>query len=143
MRAGMVATGLYAGERWAGLMWGDDLPWAALASACFGGLLLIEAYRMRRKTRDDDPATRGVMREVLAANNLELQSIRDAAQNLPMEPLGADGTTYGSLPNGTNLVKLPDGSFRLALPVRIAGKATALMSAGSATLTVIKPEDRS
>ena len=117
----MAATGLYAGERWAGVMWrADDFPWAAVAAACFGLLLIWESIRIITAKKDDEPLTVGKYRQELAANNLELQSIRDAATRLPMEPLGSDGATLGRLPDGANLVKLSDGSFRLALPIHLS-----------------------
>ncbi|MDE0704305.1 MAG: hypothetical protein OXH59_11330 [Rhodospirillaceae bacterium] len=119
----------------------DDMPWLAIAAACFGTLLLIESYRIFKKTKDDDPATRGILREALEANSLELQSVRAAAEKVDMVPLGDDGTIFGKLPEGTNLVKLPDGTFRLAMPVRLSASIPLYAAGGSAEPTVMKADD--
>ena len=135
----MAATGLYAGERWAGVMWAaDDMPWIAIAAGCFGVLLIIESVRIFSAKKDTSLATLGDLKEWSVASNLELQSIRDAAEKLPMEPLGADGTELVRLPNNTNLVKLPDGSFRLALPVRLRASLDVVTLTESDDLKIVK-----
>ena len=129
----MAATGLYATERLAGVMWGaDDFPWAVVAAGCFGVLMIWESIRIFTSKKDDAPVTVGKLNEALTARDLEIRSVRKTIEALDMKPLGAEGASVATLPNGTNAVKMPDGTIRLALPK----KASIRFSAGVPTVTV-------
>ena len=68
-----------------------------------------------------------------------VRGLRETVRSLTQEPLGA-GHTYARLPAGTNIVSMADGTYRLALPVRIAGRGRAHFPSGSAKLTVRKSD---
>lgn len=140
----MAATGLYAGERWAGVMLvTDNLPWLTLAAASLGVLMLIESYRAFTAKEGDKPATKqdvldlsGDVVAALAARDLALKKFKEIVSTLPSEPVGAEGAKLTKLPAGANLVEMPDGSFDLALPVRVSatfeGGLAGTLSAGVA-----------
>ena len=111
-----------------------DIPWWVVFALVIVASSLLSIL-VTHSRKDDAPVTKGDLKEQLAANNLELQGIRDAADKLPMEALGTDGAECARLPEGTNLVKTPAGDFRLALPVNLGvsfGPATAVATFGVA-----------
>ena len=64
-----------------------------------------------------------------------VQGLKETINSLPQHPL-ADGHTYATLPNGTNIVTMGDGTVRLALPIRVsAGESNHKWSTSQPTVT--------
>ena len=118
-----------------------DIPWP-IVGVCALIACSVWVILTKRSRQDDAPLTKGDLKEQLAANNLELQSIRNAAKKLYMEPLGTEGAEHAPLPEGAKLVKTPDGNIRLALPINLgmsfSGTATGAFKAG---ITLDKGKD--
>ena len=79
-----------------------------------------QAAAKARKDEAERQEAQEILRE-LRARDVSLDEIRVASGGLKQEPLGDTGHTYATLPDGTNIVSMADGSYRLALPVRLAG----------------------
>ena len=97
--------------------------------------------QMRFRNPDAAPVTKADLQEILAAHNQEIRDIRQVVNDLPMEPLGEDGTTYARLPDGANVVQLPDGTIRLALPVRIFASPRSGVPTVTVKTRVLKDSD--
>ena len=79
-------------------------------------------------------------RQLRAAIDAETsQNLQETIRSLSQMPLG-DGHTYAQLPDGTRIVSMDDGTYRLALPVRIAGIGGTAVG-GSVQLTVTKADN--
>lgn len=123
-----VVVGMGAGKMETGIPWWAIFAGAIIFACAFG---VFQAH----ERKGDAPATVDAIKDAFAANSLELQSIRAAAEELDMEPFGDSGITSARLPDRTTLVRLPDGSFRLAMPRRAEYRIT--VTAGSYTVEKI------
>ena len=88
-------------------------------------------------TKSEPPDTDRQLREAIKSETA--RGLQETIRSLPQNPLGA-GHTYARLPDGTNIVSMADGTYRLALPVRIAGKGSAHFPDGSAKMTARKSD---
>ena len=148
LRAGAVATGIYAAERWAGVIVPDQPQWVwlGLVAGCILSVVVSDVFTSKRravKQREREAREQEILQRLrdLNAQNLTVKSVREVIDSLELRDLGTDGTQYAPLPDGTNAVKLPDGSIRLATPVRVEGIGVSIvMGSASAHLNVEPPE---
>lgn len=129
--AAAVFVGMGAGKVDAGIPW-----WVIVA----GVLVFYAAWGVftTHSPKGDEPGTRRVIREELAAHNLELKSVKETIDSLPIESVGADGTRYAELPEGTQIAVRPNGTLRFAIPVDIRASPRTGVPTVTAGLTTVK-----
>ena len=138
--------------------------WLVLAVSWVGGsvlgtlgtLVLGRGYKQRSEARTSIPATSQTFIYNAGADAQDHdRQLRDAIEKKTTQNLKetinsllsirlAEGHTYATLPNRTNIVTMADGSIRLALPVRLsaAGSVGIAVSSSAVVLKVSPPERR-